>query len=297
LPIGGDLSAKVTEALERFLQEHSIKASVIATMTGSLGGPAGGYDLRVSGISIPVVAVNVKGGPLGPEALAKATHVLSLSDYSRSVARGAGQSGLTDAYQDEGYLQAKFSDPQVAMKDPQDRDASLGVALTYSVAPGPQYLSNGVTWAGNGSVPESELAALMEVKPGDVARRDKLNWSWVAVQDRFGKDGYLATQVQVSPEFDAPKNQVHFQAKVTEGPQFRMGEFTATGVSEILANKLKEAWKLRTGQVYDASYESTYQHKDIAEALRQSATTRFTVTLRRKLDMQNHIVNVELEIK
>ncbi len=297
LPIGGELPAQVSESLENFLQEHSIKGSVTATISGAMGGDVGSYDLRVSDISIPVKSVSVKGGPLGETALAKAIHLISLSEYSRSVAHGVGQSGLTEAYQDEGYLQAKFSDPQVVMKDPQRHDATMGVALIYEVIPGPQYHSSGTSWSGNRAVQETELAKLMEVKPGDIASRDKLNWSWVAVHDRYGKEGYLGARVEPTPEFDAAESQVHFQAKVVEGSQYHMGVFTATGVPEITANKLKAAWRLREGQIYDTSYESTYQRSDMAEVMRASATLRFTVTVRRKLDMQNHVVNVELEIK
>ncbi len=297
LPIGGELPTQVSESLERFLQAHSIKASVNATMSGSLGGPIGGYDLRVSDISIPVKSVTVKGGPLGQEALAKAIHLISLSDYSRSVAHGVGQSGLTEAYQDEGYLQAKFSDPQVVMKDPQGNDATLGVTLSYDVIPGSQYRSSGITWSGNQAVSESELAKLIEVKPGDIASRDKLNWSWIAVHDRYGKDGYLTARVQTMPDFDAAKNEVHFQAKIVEGPQYHMGFFTAAGVPEILANKLKAAWRLRPGQIYDASYEKTFVQQDMAGVMRPSATSRFTTTLNRKINSETHVVDVELEIK
>jgi outer membrane protein insertion porin family len=297
LPISGDLPATVPETLDRFLREHGIKGSVIATLSGKLGEQPTKYDLRVSEISIPVNSISIRGGLLTPEALAKATHVLSLSDYSRSVARGVGQSVLTETYEDEGYLQAKFSDPQVVMKDPQGHDASLGVTLTYDVIPGAQYHSSGVTWNGNQALSAADLSKLMEVQPGDVARRDKLTWSWIAVHDSYGKDGYLAANVEATPEFDAAQGQVHFQAKIAEGPQYRMGAFTATGVPDITANKLKAAWRLREGQIYDASYESTFQRADMPEVMRTSVTSRFTVTLHRKLDTKNHVVDVELEIK
>jgi outer membrane protein insertion porin family len=297
LPIGGELPTQVSESLEQFLQQHSIKASVSATISGALGGAVGSYDLRVSDISIPVKSVTVKGGPLGQEALAKAIHLISLSDYSRSVAHGVGQSGLTEAYQDEGYLEAKFSDPQVVMKDPQRHDATMGVTLIYDVIPGPQYHSSGITWSRNQALSEAELTKLMEVKPGDIASRDKLNWSWLAVHDRYGKDGYLGARVESTPEFDAAKNQVHFQAKIVEGAQYHMGFFTATGVPEILANKLKAAWTLRAGQVYDASYEKTFIQHDMMEVMRPSATSRFTPNLNRKINPETHVVDVELEIK
>jgi len=204
---------------------------------------------------------------------------------------------LTEAYQDEGYLQAKFSDPQVVMKDPQGHDASLGVTLIYDVIPGPQFHSTGVTWSGNQALSESDLSKLMEVKPGDVASRDKMNWSLVAINDRYGKDGYLAARVETTPEFDAAKAQVHFQAKISEGAQYHMGIFTASGVTEILANKLKDAWRLRTGQIYDASYEKAYIQQDMGGVMRPSATSRFTVNVSRKINSETHVVDVELEIR
>jgi outer membrane protein assembly factor BamA len=297
LPIGGELPTQVSDSLEHFLQAHSIKGGVSATISGKLGGAVTSYDLRVFDISIPVKSVTVKGGPLTQESLAKAIHLISLSDYSRSVARGVGQSGLTEAYQDEGYLQAKFSDPQVVMKDPQGHDATLGVTLVYDVAPGPQFRSTGVTWSGNAAIPESDLAKMMEVKPGDIASREKFNFSWADVRGRYGKDGYLTAQVETTPEFDNAKAQVHYQAKISEGAQYHMGIFTATGVTEILANKLKEAWRLRMGQVYDASYETTYIQQDMGSVMRPSATSRFTVTVNRKINQETHVVDIELEIK
>jgi outer membrane protein assembly factor BamA len=298
LPIGGDLSAQVPEALDHFLQEHSIKGTVIATLSGGgLGQPPTKYDLRVTDISIPVKAVTVNGGPLNADALAKPVHLISLSDYSRSVARGAGQYGLTGAYRDEGYLQAKFSDPKVVMKDPQGQDAALGVTLVYDVIPGPQYHLSGVTWSGNQAIPEAELAKLVEVRPGELARQNKFNLSWVGVQIRYGKDGYLAAHVEPTPEFDVIQSKVQYHAKVVEGAQYRMGVFTATGVSEVLANKLKAAWRLRTGQIYDASYENTFTQQDMGDVMRPSATSRFTSTLQRNINAETHVVDVEMEIK
>ena len=297
LPIGGDLSTQVPEALDHFLHEHSINGSVVATLSGGLGQQPTKYDLRITEISIPVKAVTVNGGPLTAEALAKPVHLISLSDYSRSVARGAGQFGLTEAYQDEGYLQAKFSDPQVAMKDPQGRDASLGVTLIYDVIPGPQYHLSSVSWTGNQAIPESELAKIVEVKPGELARQNRLNLSWVGVGIRYGKDGYLNAHLEPTPEFDAAQSKVQIHAKVVEGAQYRMGVFTTTGVPEILANKLKADWRLRTGQIYDASYEDTFAQHDTTDVMRPSATSRFTPTLRRHINAETKTVDVELEIR
>ncbi len=165
LLIGGELPNQVSESLEHFLQEHSIKGGVSATLSAVPGGPVTGYGSASSMFPFrlnrsPSEAVQAQ------ESLAKAIPSFRFRIIRVPVARGVGQSGLTEAYQDEGYLQAKFSDPQVVMKDPQGHDASLGVTLIYDALPGPQFHSTGVTWSGNSAISESDLSKLMEVKPG-----------------------------------------------------------------------------------------------------------------------------------
>ena len=258
VPVGGEMVTQVSTALEHFLQEHKKPGTVTATMTGTLGGPISGYTLQVTGVSMPVVAIDVSGGSIGPEALSKATHLLIGKDYSRTLARGSGQLGLTEIYQDEGYLQAQFSEPQISLKDPQGSDASAGITIKYDVTPGPIYNWSGVSWNGNQSLPDADLTKLLEFKAGDIARRDKLELGWMAIKHAYGRMGYLEARTGSKPEFDPAHHQVHFEATVTEGPQYHMGEFSVTGVSEPLASKLKAAWKLRPGQVYDDSYQNTF---------------------------------------
>src|SRR5580704_5803122 len=49
-PIGGEMVAQVTAALESFLHAHKISGTVTSTMNGRLGGDASGYTLQVTGV-------------------------------------------------------------------------------------------------------------------------------------------------------------------------------------------------------------------------------------------------------
>jgi outer membrane protein assembly factor BamA len=45
---------------------------------------------------------------------------------------------------------------------------------------------------------------------------------------------------------------------VKEGPVFHMGELEFRGLDNSLTAKLRDAWKLRPGDVYDATYLDQY---------------------------------------
>ncbi len=297
LPLGGEIVNQVPAALEHILADHKIAGKVIATISGTLGGKVSGYSLRVTDIAIPVVSIDVSGGPLSRESLASAEEPILKQNFSRTIAKGAAETGLTEVYQNEGYLQVKFSDPQVSMKDPSGADASQGVALKYAVTPGPLYNWNGVSWSGNQSLRESDLVQMLGFKPGDIARRDKLQWGLVAVRDGYWTFGYLDARVSVTPQFDAPQHQVHYQMNVDEGSQYVMGALTVTGVSEPLASKLKQAWRIRAGQVFDASYAKQGWQKDMSEVMRSTSPGRGQFLLNESINRQSHVVDIEVQFR
>jgi outer membrane protein assembly factor BamA len=229
--------------------------------------------------------------------LGRATRIHLGVDYSRTLANGSGEFGLIDAYQNEAYLQTKLSAGRISLKDPQGVDASAGIIVSYVVSPGPLYNWNGVSWSGNQTLPEGDLTKLLQFKIGEIARQDKVNMGWAAVQDAYKKLGYLQIQVVEKPEFDAAQHQVLFHAAIEEGPQYHMGQFTVTGVAEPLASKLKAAWKLHTGDVYDNSYIKTFLLSGVMGSVRTSQPAKpLAPTFNSKINPQTHIVDVELQL-
>jgi hypothetical protein len=58
----------------------------------------------------------------------------------------------------------------------------------------------------------------------------------------------------VNAEFDDPAGSVIFHLVVDEGSLFHMGELEFRGIDNTLTARLREAWKMRPGDVYDATY-------------------------------------------
>jgi outer membrane protein assembly factor BamA len=298
MPEGGNMAEKVSSALDHILAAHKISGSTMVTTEGAIGQHVTAYRAVVTGIKIPVVAVNVAGGPLGPDALVLGERMLMNANYSRASARAAAAGSLAEAYQDEAYLQVKFTEPVTTMKDPQGVDESQGVSIAYTLAPGPHYSWNGVEWSGDQVISGAELTNFVGMKNGDPARRNKMNEGWHAVKDAFGHLGYLIARVNPQPQFDPDHSQVHFVVSIVEGPQYFMGEFHVRGVEDKIATAIQKGWKLQSGQPFDSLYEKTFYAKDFGAAwFAATGQNRVpeTFDLRITPNHQTHVVAVELQ--
>jgi hypothetical protein len=270
LPEKGDLQDQVSAAIDRILSSRKISGSTLITPEGVMGQPLSSYRVVVTGIQIPVVSVDVTGGPLGLEMLANSIRLLTNGGYSRSSAHAAAVGGMTESYQNEGYLQVQFAEPVATMKDPQHADASQGVTLSYAVTPGPLYNWGGAEWTGNQVISATDLTNLTGMKPGDTARLNNIKHGWDAVRENYGHTGHLAVMLAETPEFDVAQHTVHYRVNVAEGAVFKMGDLHITGLAEPLASAIRGAWKLPPGQVYDTSYLKTFYSKDMPAALKAS---------------------------
>jgi outer membrane protein assembly factor BamA len=116
----------------------------------------------------------------------------------------------------------------------------------------------GTRWAGNAAIASSVLDKVLGFKDGDIADGLKLDNGLRQAERSFGRVGHLHAKVTATPRFDDTSRTATFDVSVAEGPQFRMGTLTVTGVGEETARKIREHWKLKPGDVYDAEYQAQF---------------------------------------
>jgi len=294
LPEGSPaMQDQVIAALQQFLDAHHLPGTVAITpISRGLGAKPESYSIQVSGVPMPVLRVEVNGGPLDAAALGEATRGLIGPDYSRHFAVRVAETALTEAYQDEGYLQPKFSEPMPSLQDPAGKDASQGVMVRYLVTPGLRYSWAGVTWTGNRALTAEELAKLMTVLPGELARRNRTLAGWDAVREAFAHRGYITAELDAAPKFDDQVASVRFGVRIVEGPQFHMGELRVDDPSEKAAKELAAAWPIQRGQVFDAAAEKEFLRTGAGKALARAGVTRKEFTVERDLHSDTATVNV-----
>jgi outer membrane protein insertion porin family len=293
--VANGMVEKVTEALQGVLAEKGIPGTVQFMQEGSFGqgkvdGKINGGVFTIAGLEIAVREVTFPGAAQSdlPE-LQKTAESLLKIPYERSLVAAFAENNLRPLYAKRGYLKATFSKP--GLKVLNDDVKSPQVAVSIGVDPGPQYRIAEMQWSGNKAFWPEDLQALLTVKPGAVADALQIDSDLDKVRSLYGSKGYIHANVTAHPTFDDSQHTASYEFVVNEGDVYHLGDVTITarGFSQDLLARLREAWQMRQGEPYDATYERKYM-KDVRPML----TPNVTVEVNKDVNEDSKTVDVSM---
>jgi len=302
LPVSGRLADRVNEALQQILTDNHLPGRVDFTRQGRLdGGDLTGIGYRVEEVSMKIRNLEFPGA--SPEQLAfltAAVHKLIGVEYSRGALAAVAMLDLMPLYQQRGYLKAAFasSDAHAVKQSPAEGEShaedEIVVDASLPVTPGKQYLVSGVTWKGNSAVTTDEASHLFHLPTGQPADAVRLAHDEESLTTLYRSRGYMTAQVAPEIQLDDAKSTVHYDMNVTEGDLYKMGELEILGVDTPSKDRLHEAWTLREGQTYDASY--TRKFLDDAPRLLPRGL-QYTFKIDEEIDRKGKTVDVTIHFK
>ena len=267
VPIDGTLPKDVSAALEHLLAKHNIAATVSYIPHGQLGSAPTEYLYSAAG-NVPLIAsVDYLGGPLDASYFSVATSRLVGHPYSAKYAQSVAEKDLKVVYQNQGYLRANYTEPKpvfAAGANPGDPGA---IKLSFTAVPGVQYNWAGGEWNGAAAYTPSDLTHFLGMNIGDIAAADKISAGQDAVREAYGKKGYVTAAVSSDMSTDDAAHKVRYEFKVTEGAQYHMGTLSVPGYDENTVNHIRNAWRLKPGDIYDTSYFKEFVAKALGPAL------------------------------
>jgi hypothetical protein len=293
-PETGDSIKKILGALERMLKKKGLPSQVEYIFYSG-----GGYQYHPEHIftardaKVPVCKVLFQNSPPQAEGeLQQAARTLVNKDYSKIITGSFIDGEVVPVYRRYGYLRAGAG---VASSE-LDPSCKNGVVIKIAAEPGIAYLWDRAVWTGNQAMSSQSLDAAIELKPGEVANGLKIDAGLQAAYIVYGKMGYADFQMVPNPVFDDAKKRVSLNVKITEGPQFRMGNFVVKGVTDNVVQSLTERWALKPGEIFDATYPGEYVKKLIDDKIILPELAKLLNT-ERKLDRQKMTVDVIIEFK
>jgi outer membrane protein insertion porin family len=279
LPTNGRLPDQVSDVLQALLVEAAIPGHVEYLRTEGKDPSAprtrenathtdtthlASYDYSVSNVTIRIHQILFTGaGPDELPDLRAAADKLASREYSRALLTGFIDRTVVPLYRQHGYLKVACAAPQPNVVKPEGSDSSdpnderravTHVDVTLALTPGWRYKVTGWTWSGNQSIPSDMLQGLIHAKPGEFANTINLEEDLREVQQLYGSRGFVITTIKANATFDDAAPSVAYELVVNEGPVFHMGELTFRGIDNALDARLRAVWKIRPGDVYDASY-------------------------------------------
>lgn len=249
---------RITAALGQMLRARKLPGKVEYIPYLDTRNGANAHLFKVTGVSEPICDVTFTGVQSALLAQVRdAVTPLLRRDYSRIGSTDFLQGTLVPFYRRLGHLRVRLPGIRARIGEAGSRCAG-GVVVSVPVDEGAVYWWKGAVWAGARALSAAELDRALGMKGGEVADGTKIDRGIRAVMSAYGRKGYLAARPAPTPQFDELGHTVVFVLEVTEGPQFHMGELTVTGVPATTATLLKERWKLKPGDAYDAGYATDF---------------------------------------
>jgi len=293
-PESGDSIKKILGALERMLKKKGLPSQVEYVFFSG-----GGYQYRPEHIfaardaKIPVCKVVFQNSPPQLEReLQQAARALVNKDYSKVITKSFVEGEAVQVYQKYGHLRASARILSAEL----DQSCKNNVVVKVAAEPGIAYAWDKAVWTGNQAMSSQSLDAAIELKPGDLADGLKIDAGLQATYIVYRKLGYVTLQMTPKPIFDDVKRRITVNVTITEGPQFRMGNFIVRGVTDKVVSALKGRWALKTGEIYDDSYLGDFVKKLIDEKVILPDLAKFLKT-ELKPDNQRLTVDVIIEFK
>jgi outer membrane protein assembly factor BamA len=267
LPTSGNLPGQVSDVLQALLDENGVPGQVQFSPTQDKYGKIESIAYNVAGVSIRIHHAEFPGATASEvPLLQEAAEKLIGREYSRTYMNNFTQQAILPIFRERGYLKATCAParPKVVKVTAPDSNSNGNsqpptfVDITFPVTPGIQYKLAGWEWSGNKVISTSELQPFIHAKAGQVANTIELQDNLRAVQQLYSSRGYILASVKVDAEFNDAAGTVSYRLGANEGSLFHMGDLEFRGLDNNLTAKLRNAWKLRPGDVYDASYLQQY---------------------------------------
>jgi outer membrane protein assembly factor BamA len=295
--------AAVTRSLERLLRARKIAGQVDYMPSADMAGGNAKHIFSVKGVSVPICALQFPGASaIAEKELVGNSTPLLKADYSREFVEGFAEATLKPLYWQRGHLRASFGRPGATVAANANAATTTGAdnckggaSVSVAVEEGAAYTWEQAVWAGNVALTAAELDAALGMKTGELADGLKINKALRDVREAYGRKGYIFLSLKPRQEFADETRRVTYAFDVKEGSQFRMGTLAVTGLAAADANRFKEKWTLRPGDVYDASYVDDFLKKNLSGAARPGTLQQIETSV--KPDRQKLTVDVTFNFK
>jgi outer membrane protein insertion porin family len=170
--------------------------------------------------------------------------VYSPVDVQRAVEK------IRDAYEDDGYFEVQVA-PAV------EKFSDGDVKVVFRVTEGRRMTIDQITITGNKGLTAEQIKGALETKERQyfvlrgTVQRQRLDVDIERIIALYNNHGYIQARVE-SHDFtvDRARARVTISIAVVEGPQYRIGEITFTGITLVPEPEVRRQLRIKTGDVF-----------------------------------------------
>src|ERR1019366_5143086 len=254
-PDSGLMLDEISVVVENLLAARKIQGNVTHQLLAQAAGDGMMMQFRLDAPAIRIQSVKFSD-PLATDSERLKDRIPDLKGqpYSRLAIEVFENEHLRPLYASKGYLRAQIGAPQPHLTGDSNNPAGPGVDILIPVTPGPAYTWNGISWQGNTALASTILDGAVQMKSGDVADGMRIEALLQRIASEYARHGYLDAKLDPKIQFDDVAHRVSYRVTIVEGSQYRMGEMVITGLSVDAQKRLRRAFLLAPGQIFDNGY-------------------------------------------
>ena len=297
-PLKGTILDAISSALEKLLDAHNVHGRVSHEVVVHPFNNQSVQQFRVEDANLTVQKLDFSD-PLAQNDRVVQERLPDLigKPYSRSRVELFEFEQVRPAYLTRAYLKVQFGQPVAHFAAAPTNPLSGDLIVAVPINPGVQYVWAGVEWKGNDSLTAQDLNKFCALLSGDPADGNKIQSFWETARAAYGQLGFLDAAVNPVPRFDDQTKRVTYVVEVAEGPQYHMGKLVLTGLSIEGERRLKKAWNIAPGAVFDKSVYDDFVNSGIKAAFVGLPVHYDKIGKFLQLDPQNAKVDVLLDFQ
>jgi outer membrane protein assembly factor BamA len=294
LPASGSTDDEICQTFEQTLASEGVKATVKAALTSDLGQQKmTAVNFIIASPPVHIGSIHVAG--VSPAMQLKVNTLVegqTGNEFDTENTAAGLKRSFEDLYQDQGYAAVEVDvsriDPPVVVSG--GADPAIEIPFSVTVKEGGIYKVGAINYPPDALVSRADVQKILGKYPAGSGR--PLDQFVLAVNDALHARGYLDSSAVPHATFNEATHIVNYTIEIDAGQLYRMGTVRFDGAPDAMALKLKNAWKLSAGAVFDEGYVSGFaaqaQKKDKALAKwMQTVVVTFNV----KADPDTHEAN------
>ena len=293
-PANGTFDDQIAQQLKQMLAAKNIHATVSHAVSATPGTTDQIIQFTATGTNLKLASLQFSDALAAHDSsIQNALSAIKGQPFSLSAIERFDFTNVRPVYLSHSYLQVQFGAPAVQVSGD---DAQVTVPIT----PGTAYVWGGVTWSGNRAYTTADLNALVTgagLANGQPADGTKIEAIWKSVRDAYGHRGYIQATVEPKDNFDASSHTAAYTVNISEGEQFHMGKLVLSGLSIDAERRVRAAWKLPEGQVFDQTYTDFFLSKGAADALKGLPAAQDKMGYFLQKNPQQHTVDVMIDFE
>ena len=252
LPSAGAVVDQAADAVSQFLGTHGLQAAVEHSVVANPNGEGSVQEFHIEGSSLSIEKMEFSDASLNEsKTVQQQLAELKGKPYSRMAIDLFLVEQVRPVYQKQGYLRAKLGPPEIRLTGNPNQKLPEKIPVFVPVAPGDIYKWKGVEWSGNSLLSTTTLNGDLGLKPGDVADGMAIEAGLERVREEYAHVGYLEAKIDPVANYDDQAHAVSYRVRVDEGGSYKFNALTITGLSPGAEKKLRDAWSIPQGEVFD----------------------------------------------